>query len=96
MVPPFPGLPLELAFGGTMATTVSNIVLYEELKKSLSEDAARMIAEVVPESSEVATKTDIAELKSHIDARLLRFTLMFFVPMWVAMLGLVGVLVAKI
>ena len=43
---------------------VTNIELYEALKKSLNEDAARMIAEVVPVAGEVATRGDLALLKS--------------------------------
>jgi len=93
---------------------VTNIELYEALKKDLSEESARLIAQVVPAASDVATKADIARLESqirgvesqigavesglkgYIDSRLLRFTLMFFVPMWIAMLGMFGVVVAKL
>lgn len=86
---------------------LSNIELYEELKKNLTEEAARMIADVVPKAEDIATKGDIArletrmdvgfaEMKGYIDSRLLRFTLMFFVPMWIAMLGMFGVVVAKL
>ena len=42
---------------------LTNIELYEELKKDVSERAARMIAEAVPKASELATKSDIAELR---------------------------------
>jgi hypothetical protein len=88
-----------------MATT--NIELYEALKKDLNEDAARMIAEVVPQAGDLATKGDlateiasvrleIANLKSYIDSRLLRYTAMILVPVAVTMLGTVGALIALV
>lgn len=46
-----------------MAAAVANIELYEELKKSLTEEAARMIAEVFPAGADVATRGDIARLE---------------------------------
>jgi hypothetical protein len=60
-----------------------NIELYEALKGDISEKAAKMIAEVVPQASDLATKADIKDL----EAKLLRFTLAFFMPLWIAMLG---------
>lgn len=42
---------------------LSNLELYEALKKSMDEDAARMIAEVVPLGRDVATKDDIARVE---------------------------------
>lgn len=79
---------------------VTNIELYEALKRDLNEDAARMIAEVVPPASDVATKgdvaalrTEIADVKSCIDSRLHRMTLAFLVPMWTTTLGVVAALV---
>ncbi len=41
---------------------LTNIELYEELKKTVTEDAARMIAEVVPKAYDLATKGDIERL----------------------------------
>ena len=82
---------------------LTNIELYEALKKDLSEDSARMIADVVPKAQDVATKSDMAELKAqitelkgYIDSRLLRFTLSFFVPMWALTAGILGVLVTRL
>lgn len=40
-----------------------NIRLYESLKKDLSEESARMIAEIVPQAADLATKSDISALK---------------------------------
>ncbi len=87
--------------------SLTNIELYEALKKDVSEDSARMIAEAVPRAQDIASKTDIAELaaatkadiaelKGYIDSRLLRFTLAFFVPMWAMTAGLLGVLISKV
>ena len=42
---------------------LTNIELYEALKKDLSDDAARMIAEVLPKAVDVATKADIDRLE---------------------------------
>lgn len=84
-----------------MASDVTNIELYEELKKSLTEPAARMIAEVVPLSEKVATTDHIAGLDRRLDqvdrrfdqleTKMYRWTVTFFVPMWV---GVFAVLVA--
>jgi len=74
---------------------LTNIELYEALKKDLSEESARMIAEVVPKAQDLATKGDIAEVKSFIDSRLLRMTFAFFVPMWASMAALIGILIAR-
>lgn len=75
---------------------VTNIELYEALKKDLNEDAARLIAEVVPIAGEVATKSDIRSLESAIDAKLWRLTIGVFIPLCVTMLGSVGALVALV
>jgi hypothetical protein len=86
---------------------LTNIELYEELKKSVTEEAARMIAEVVPNADDLATKSDIARLEGEFAAvrtdiarlgeslsdRMLRY----FVPLWIAVYGslatMVGLLV---
>lgn len=84
-----------------------NIELYEELKKDVSERAARPIAEVVPMTGDLATKGDIAlvkadlaqmegRLKAYIDSRLLRYTAMILVPLSLTMLGTVGALIALV
>jgi hypothetical protein len=76
---------------------VTNIELYEALKRDLNEDAARMIAEVVPAAADLAKGSEvaaqIADLKSSIDSRLHRMTLAFLVPMWTTTLGVVAALV---
>ena len=86
---------------------LTNIELYEALKKDLSEESARMIAEVVPKAGDLATKGDIARLEagnaalearfmSYIDSRLFRYTAMIVVPMLLTMLGTVGALIALV
>jgi hypothetical protein len=49
-----------------MMTT--NVELYEALKPTVGTEAARMIAEVVPPTRELATKADVAETNTRIDA----------------------------
>jgi hypothetical protein len=43
---------------------MTNIELYEELKPTIGDKAARMIAEVVPPSRELVTRADLAELRT--------------------------------
>lgn len=45
---------------------LTNVELYEALKDSISQEAARMIAEVVPPAQDLATKAGIAELRKEI------------------------------
>lgn len=74
-----------------------NFELYELLKGDVKDEAARMIAELVPAAGDLATKADVernvAELKAYIDSRLLRFTAVILVPMVVAMLAAVGTMI---
>lgn len=83
---------------------MSNVELYEALKGSIREAAARMIAEVVPPSRELATKTDIANVLTELAvlrgevksiARLQQWMLGFFVPLWVGTFGTVVAVVLK-
>lgn len=73
--------------GGTM-TVVANIELYEALKKSLDEDAARMIAEVVPAAADLSTKSDLLGLEGRLTDRITSLERRMFtfvlVPMWAA------------
>jgi hypothetical protein len=62
-----------------------------------------MIADAISRWSEAATKQDVEKaerrLESRIDAletRQLRWTLTFFVPLWIGMLGALVALVLKI
>lgn len=70
--------------------TTKGLALYEALKPKIGAEGARMIAEVVPETAELATKADIVALEQRIDrleARFLRWTLAFFLPLWLAVLA---------
>lgn len=75
---------------------VTNVRLYEIFKAKVGEEAAMALAEAFPAASDLATKSDIARLErqfAELETRLLRWTLTFFVPLWVAVLGtLVAVL----
>ena len=83
----------------------TNLELYEALKRTLDEDAARMIAEVIPVASDIATKADIQgthdainRLERRIDrleADLMRRTLAFFMPLWIAVLATMIAVVIK-
>lgn len=42
----------------------TNIELYEALKEPVGDEAARLIAEVVPAADDLATKRDIADLRA--------------------------------
>jgi hypothetical protein len=79
---------------------LTNFELYEALKKDLSEDSARMIAEVFPPAGDLVTNAQLeameARLKSYIDSRLLRYTAMILVPLSLTMLGSVGALIALV
>lgn len=84
-----------------MATV--NLELYEALKKTLDEEAARMIAEVVPEARNLATKEDLERVEhrlerriDQLESRMFRWTLTFFVPLWVAVLGTLLALVLNV
>jgi hypothetical protein len=86
----------------------TNIELYESLKKDMSEESARMIAEGLSRTDALATRADIradittevgaaeARLKAYIDSRLLRYTAMILIPVSLTMLGSVGALIALV
>ena len=76
---------------------LTNIELYEELKKTVTEDAARMIAEVVPKADDIATKLDVAQSEARLTSLILeverrsnerisslerRMFIFFAVPLW--------------
>ena len=85
---------------------LTNIELYEALKKDLSEDAARMIAEVVPAAQDLATKADVARLEAliaRVEARISALgqdlgdrMLKYFVPLWIAVFGALASMVGLI
>ena len=70
----------------------SHVELYEALKPHIGEQAAGMIAEVIPPAANLATKEDIESLRGEIhalEARMYRWGMTLVVPMWIAVLGTV-------
>jgi hypothetical protein len=65
---------------------LTNIELYEELKKTVTEDAARMIAEVIPRADHLATKADLLDVERRLGERFAslerRMFVFFAVPLW--------------
>lgn len=71
-----------------MATSIE---LYETLRDRIGEDAARMVAETIPQAENVATKADIAELRGELRTEIhksalstVKWILGFTIPMWAA------------
>lgn len=86
---------------------LTNIELYEALKKDLNEDAARMIAEVVPPASELVTRDyferRFAEQDAFIERRFaeserrqLRMTLALVGPLYATLIAGLVRLILKI
>ncbi len=89
---------------------MSHVELYEALKGSgITEDAARLIADVVPPARDLASRSDVIALDAKIDrmeARLeakmqvlhastLRWMIGLFLPAWAATAGTLLTLVVK-
>jgi hypothetical protein len=51
---------------------LTHVQLYEALKPAVGEDAARLMAEVVPPAENLATKADLADVLARIDERFAR------------------------
>lgn len=82
--------------------TMTNVELYEALKGSIPDKAARLIAEVFPQASDVSTKHDlevaVARLEGKIDtqqANTLRWMIAMFVPMWMGTWATVAAVILK-
>lgn len=76
----------------------TNIELYEALKAPVGDDAARMIAEVVPAADDIATKGDIAALRAEMHAEFSRmkgWMLGLMVPLWLGVYGTVVTLIVQ-
>lgn len=86
-----------------MPTTVE---LYEALKDTVGNEAARMIADAIPQAADLATKVDIASLREGMEqlrgeihaaeARITRWMLTFFIPLWAGVWATVLAIVLKI
>jgi hypothetical protein len=90
----------------------TEIEVYETLKKDMSEDSARLIAERFTGTGDLPTRDEVgaivraevsaavsaaeARLKAYIDSRLLRYTAIILVPVSLTMLGTVGALIALV
>lgn len=87
----------------------TNVELYEALKPSVGQDAARMIAEVVPPTRDLALRSDVAALRAdtreefarirgemHAETnRTLRWIFAFFIPVWAGTWGTVVAILLK-
>ena len=87
-------------FAGDTMTT--GLELYEALKPTVGEEAARMIAEALPMTERVAMKTDIEALGLRVEsrisateARMFRWMLGFFATLWLGNAGLIVTIVLK-
>jgi hypothetical protein len=69
----------------------TSLELYEALKDHVGEDAARMIAERLPMSEQVATKGDLHAM----EARIFRWMLGFLATLWVGNAALIVTIVLK-
>ena len=69
----------------------ANLDLYEALKNFVGEDAARMIAERIPLTAQLATKADLHAM----EARIFRWMLGFFATLWLGNAGLIVTILLK-
>ncbi len=87
---------------------MTNVELYEALKGTIPDNAARMIAEAYHPARELATRTDLAKLElatrtdlakleGKIDsiARLQQWMIAFFIPVWAGTFGTLVAVVLK-
>ncbi len=80
----------------------TNVQLYEALKPHVGQEAAGMIAEIVPPARNLATQQDIARLEKQIADLRAEFSnkmLAYFIPLWVMMgsmsLAIVGLVATR-
>ena len=78
----------------------TGLELYEALKPTIGEEAARMIAEALPMTDRVATKADLEDVARKgdlhaMEARLFRWMLGFFATLWLGNAGLIVTIVLK-
>ena len=82
----------------------TNIEVYEALRRALGssavgEEAAKVVAESIPQRDELATKADIHMLKqemSELKADMRGWMLSFFVPLWIGVYGTLAAVVVSI
>lgn len=73
----------------------TGLELYEALKPTVGEVAARMIAEVLPFSDRLVTKSDLDARLGQMEARLFRWMLGFFATLWLSNVGVIVTLILK-
>ncbi len=83
-----------------MAAT--NVELYEALKEPIGAKAARLIAEVFPAASNLATNQALAEVQlrlvermAALETRIMARLWVMFVPLWIGVFGLIATLLVK-
>jgi hypothetical protein len=81
---------------------MSNVELYEALRGSIPETAARVIAEAFVPTRDLATRQDLAALESSLRGEIkaaststMRWMLTFFVPVWVGTWATVIAIILK-
>jgi hypothetical protein len=79
---------LPLREGVIVATHVE---LYRALEPHVGEEAAQLIADVVPPAANLATKEDIQALRADI----YKWGLTAVIPVWVGVLGTLAVLIVE-
>jgi hypothetical protein len=82
----------------------NSVDLYEALKPTVEEEAARMVAEALPISDRVATRLDIDQILSTmatkadlsaLEARIFRWMLGFFATLWLSNAGVIITLLVR-
>jgi hypothetical protein len=83
----------------------TNIELYEALRAPVGDEAARMIAEVVPAADDLAKKADLADLRAEMaDLRaemhrefsaMKGWMLALMIPLWLGVYGTIVTLIAQ-
>lgn len=74
----------------------TGLELYEALKPSVGEEAARMIAEVLPFSDRLVTKADLDARLGQMEARMFRWMLGFFATLYLGMAGMIVTMLVKL
>jgi hypothetical protein len=74
----------------------TGLELYEALKSTVGEDAARMIAEALPLNDQIATKGDLENLRvahradvQEMKSDIFKWMLGFFATLWVSNVGII-------
>ncbi len=74
----------------------SGLELYEALKPTVGEEAARMMAEALPISEQAVTRDYLDARLGAFEARIFRWMLGFFATLWVAQAGMIAAILVKL